>query len=157
MSFYQEIPIHVLVGFGNKGFLFTTANRKIKSHLANNIACLGMFITYTFYFYKNQIILAKPQCFYCFSKFQAHLFLLCSCNNSNLYNPWEHFWLVMAVLKGKFYTLILKFMYITFCLLAEPQTMLQLNIFMAQTLFYCKVSSKLVHSVHLMLFVLSFN
>ena len=44
----------------------------------------------------------------------------------------------MAGLKGKFYTLILKFVYITFCLLTEPQTMLQPKILMAQTSFYCK-------------------
>ena len=30
---------------------------------------------------------------------------------------------------------------ITFCLLAEPQTMLQLKVLMAYALFYCKVSS----------------
>ena len=43
----------------------------------------------------------------------------------------EYFWLVMAGLKEKFYTLLLKFMYITFCLLTEPQTMFQLKILMA--------------------------
>ena len=31
----------------------------------------------------------------------------------------------------KFYTLILKFVYITFCLLTEPQTMFQLKMLMA--------------------------
>ena len=67
----------------------------------------------------------------------------------------EYFWLVMAGLKEKFYTLILKFVYITFCLLTEPQTMLQLKILMAQTLFYCKVSSELVHSVHSLLICVS--
>ena len=49
-------------------------------------------------------------------------------------NHAEYFWLVMAGLKEIFYTLILKFVYITFCLLMEPQTedermkMLQLKI-----------------------------
>ena len=54
----------------------------------------------------------------------------------------------MAGLKEKLYTLILKVMYITFCLLAEPETMLQLKILMAYTLFYCEIFSELVHSVH---------
>ena len=40
----------------------------------------------------------------------------------------QYFWLVMAGLKGKLYTLILKFMYITFFLLTEPQTMMLLKI-----------------------------
>ena len=52
---------------------------------------------------------------------------------------WTHFLLArksmacmkMAGLKEKFYTLLLKFVYITFCLLVEPQTMLQLKILMA--------------------------
>ena len=70
----------------------------------------------------------------------------------------EYFWLVMAGLTEKFYTLILKFVHITFCLLAEPQTMLQLKVSMAYALFYCKVSSELVHSVHsLLIYVSSFN
>ena len=34
----------------------------------------------------------------------------------------EYLWLVMAGLKEKFYTLVLKFVYITFCLLSELQT-----------------------------------
>ena len=34
----------------------------------------------------------------------------------------EYFWSVMADSKEKFCTLILKFMYIIFCLLTEPQT-----------------------------------
>ena len=47
---------------------------------------------------------------------------------------------------------------ITFCLLAEPQTMLQLKVLMTYALFYCKVSSELVHSVHsLLIYVSSFN
>ena len=37
----------------------------------------------------------------------------------------------MAGLKEKIYTLIFKFVYITFRLLTEPQTMLQLKILMA--------------------------
>ena len=64
----------------------------------------------------------------------------------------------MAGLKEKFYTLILKSVYITFCLLTEPQTMLKLNILMAEALIYGKVSSELVYSVHLLLIcVSSFN
>ena len=64
----------------------------------------------------------------------------------------------MAGLREKFYTLILKSVYITFCLLAEPQTMLKLNILMAEALFYGKVSSELVYSVHsLLICVSSFN
>ena len=43
----------------------------------------------------------------------------------------EYFWLVLAGLKEIFYTLTLKFVYITSCLLTEPQTMLQLKILMA--------------------------
>ena len=35
------------------------------------------------FFYKNQIILAEPQCSYCFSKLQGHLFLFYSCDNYN--------------------------------------------------------------------------
>ena len=75
-----------------------------------------------FFLYKNPIILDEPQRSYCFSKFQAHLLLFCSCGN---YNFWpcvalmyflEYFLLVMAGLKEKNYTLILKFVYITFCL-----------------------------------------
>ena len=49
----------------------------------------------------------------------------------------------MAGLQEKFYILILKFVYITFYLLTEPH-----KILMAYTLFYCKVSSELMHSVH---------
>ena len=48
----------------------------------------------------------------------------------------------MAGLKEIFYTLILKFVYITFGLLTELQTMLQLKILMAWTLFYCKAFSE---------------
>ena len=43
----------------------------------------------------------------------------------------EYFWLVITGLKEKFYTLILKFEYIAFCLLTEPQAMLQLKMLMA--------------------------
>ena len=56
----------------------------------------------------------------------------------------EYFWLLMTSLNEKFHTLILNFVCITFCLLTEPQTMLQLEILMAYTLFYCKVSSELL-------------
>ena len=70
----------------------------------------------------------------------------------------EHFWLVMAGLKEKFYTFILRFVHITFCLLVELQKVLKLKILMAWTLFYCKASSELVQSVHsLLICVSSFN
>ena len=46
----------------------------------------------------------------------------------NIYHPRRVF---LAGLKETFYTLLLKFVYITFCLLAEPQTMLHLKILMA--------------------------
>ena len=60
--------------------------------------------------------------------------------------------------EGKLLYLNTQFMYITFCSLTEPQTMLQLKIFMAYTLFYCKVFSELVHSVHsLLICASSFN
>ena len=39
----------------------------------------------------------------------------------------EYFWLDMAGLKERFYTLILQFVYITFCLLTEPQTILHID------------------------------
>ena len=68
-------------------------------------------------FYKNQIILAEPQCSYCFYKFLAHLFLFCSCDNNNFW-PCIRKWLVWR--KHCIYNLILKFVSITFCLLAEP-------------------------------------
>ena len=69
--FLPKISIHVLACFANKGFLFATSSQKIKSHVAESqiTLLLGMSITYTFYFYKNQIILAEPQSSYCFSKF----------------------------------------------------------------------------------------
>ena len=65
----------------------------------------------------------------------------------------EYFWLFMAGFKEKFYTLILKFVYITFCLQAELQTVLKLKILLVQNLFYCKASSELVHSVLSLLIV----
>ena len=43
----------------------------------------------------------------------------------------EYFWLFMADLKEKIYALILKSVYVTICLLTEPQTKLQLKILMA--------------------------
>ena len=43
----------------------------------------------------------------------------------------EYFWRGLAGLKEKIYTLILKFVYITFSLLTEPQTVFQLKILMA--------------------------
>ena len=63
----------------------------------------------------------------------------------------------MAGLNEKLYTLILRLVYITFCLLKKPQTMLQLKILMAYTLFYCKVSSGFVHSVHSLLICVKFQ
>ena len=65
--------------------------------------------------------------------------------------------MVMAGLKEKFYNLILKFVYIKIFLLTEPQTILQLKIVMACTLFYCKVSSELVHSLHSLLICVKFQ
>ena len=40
------------------------------------------------------------------------------CITHNIYHP--HFWLVMTDLKERFYTWILKFVHITFCLLTKP-------------------------------------
>ena len=68
-----------------------------------------------------------------------------------IYHSREVFLASYDCLKEKIYILIFKFMYITFCLLTELQTMLQLKILVAYTLFYCKVSSELVHSVHSLL------
>ena len=48
----------------------------------------------------------------------------------------EYFW--ENSLKEKFYPLILKFVCITFSLLTEPQTMLQLKIVMTETFFIVK-------------------
>ena len=54
----------------------------------------------------------------------------------------------MAGLNEKFYTLILKFINITFCLLTEPQTKLQLKILMApQTLHILFIPCSFVHQV----------
>ena len=70
----------------------------------------------------------------------------------------EYFWLVIAGLKEKIYTLILKFAYITFCLLAtELQTILQLKIlmtytFIAKFFWVCAFRSFVAH-----LFQSSFN
>ena len=50
-----------------------------------------------------------------------------------------YFWHVMAGLKEKFYTLIIKFMYVTFCFLTEPQTMLQLKILWHRPYFIVKL------------------
>ena len=61
----------------------------------------------------------------------------------------------MAGLKEKIYTLIFKFVYITFCLLTKPKIMLQLEILMAYNLFYSEVSSELVHSLHSLLICVS--
>ena len=108
--------------------------------------------------------MADPQCFYCFSKFWAHLFLFCSCDNYNFWPCITHthiyysrgvFLAGYSWFEKKIYTLILKFVYITFCSLTEPQTMLQLKILMSLTLFYCEVSSELVHSVHSLLICVS--
>ena len=63
----------------------------------------------------------------------------------------EYFWVVMAGLKETFCTLILKFLYVTIYLLAKPQTMLQLKILMAQTLFHYKVFSDVVHFIRSLL------
>ena len=63
---------------------------------------------------------------------------------------------VMSIkLLSNYSNLILRFVYITFSLLTEPQTMLQLKILLAYTLFYCKVSSELVHCVYSLLICVS--
>ena len=97
------------------------------------------------FFYKNQIILAEPQCSYCFYKFWAHLFLFCSSDNNNFW-PCIRKWLVWR--RNCIYNLKLKFVNITFCLLTES----------CSWRFYYKVSSELAHSVYsLLIFVSSFN
>ena len=45
----------------------------------------------------------------------------------------------MVGLEEKFYTLIIKFVYITFCLLTEPQAMLQLKILWHRPYFIVKL------------------
>ena len=62
------------------------------------MACLSMFITYNFYFYKNQVILAESLCL------SVYLYIIHA----------DYFCQAMADLKQKYYTLILKFAYITF-------------------------------------------
>ena len=93
-----------------------------------------IFVSLIHFFYKNQTILAEPQSSYCFSKFWAHLsyFVLVIIIIFDLalhicifIIHAGYFWLVMAGLKEKFYNLILRFVYITFFLLMEPQTILQ--------------------------------
>ena len=79
-----------------------------------------------FFLYKNPIILDEPQRSYCFSKFQAHLLLFCSCGNYNfwpcialmyIYHPRGVFLAGYGWFEGKkLYFNILKFVYITFCL-----------------------------------------
>ena len=101
-----------------------------------------MKITYTL-FYKNEIILAEPQYSYCFSKFQTHLFLYCSCDNCThmyVYHQRGLFWLVMAVLYFNTQIRVYHILYTD----GTIETMLQLKILMTQTFFYCEVSSKLV-------------
>ena len=87
----------------------------------------------------NQIILAKPHCSYCFSKFRliCSYFVLVTIIVFDLALHMcifiihvEYIWLVVAGSKEKIYTLILKFVCITFCLLTEPQTILELKILM---------------------------
>ena len=56
----------------------------------------------------------------------------------------------MADLKKNIYNLILKFVVITFCLLMKTDYVAAED-FDGKTLFYCKVSSELVHSVDLFL------
>ena len=50
-----------------------------------------------------------------------------------------YFWHAMAGLKEKFYTLIIKFMHIKFCLLTKPQTILQLKILWHRPYFIVKL------------------
>ena len=64
----------------------------------------------------------------------------------------------MAGLKEKFYTLILKFVNITFCYTNGTTDYVAADDFDGIGLIYCKVSSELVHSVHsLLICVSSFN
>ena len=46
-----------------------------------------------FFFCKNQIILAEPQCSYCSPKFWAHLLLFCSCDNYNFWPCITHMYI----------------------------------------------------------------
>ena len=123
-----------------------------------------MFITYTYHFYKNKIVLAEPQYFYFFPNFRLICyFVLVTIAIFDLalhicifIIHAEYFWLVTAGLKGTFYTLILKFAYITFCLLREPQTMLQLRILMAYTFIKKFLLSLCILFIHCS-FVSSFN
>ena len=112
--------------------------------------------------------MAEPQCFYFFFPYFRLICSYCVLVTIKMFDlafhiciytiHVEYYWQVMAGLKETFYILILKFVYTTFHLLTEPQTMLRLKILMAYTLFYCKVSSELVHFVHLLLiYVSSFN
>ena len=83
--------------------------------------------------------MTEPQYSYCFFQILGWFVLTLFCGS---YNFWtcihicifiihaEYFWLVMAGLKEIFYTLIQKFVYITFCLLTKSQAMLQLKILM---------------------------
>ena len=70
---YIFLPGNFNSGFVNKGFLFATSSRKIESYVVES---LGMFINYTFYFYKNQIILAESQCSYCCFQFLGSFALI---------------------------------------------------------------------------------
>ena len=104
-------------------------------------------LNYT-YFYKNQIIwlnLSAPIVFLNFRLICSYFVLLtiiifdlalhiCIFIIHALY-----FWHVMAGLKEKFYILIIKFMYGTFCFLTEPQTMLQLKILWHRPYFIVKL------------------
>ena len=79
-------------GLRIKAFYLQPSVKRLKA--LNNIVCLGMFITYTFYFFKNQIILAEPQYSYYFSKFQAHLYIY-------IYHPHEVFMIGYGWFEGK--------------------------------------------------------
>ena len=118
----------------NKGFLFATSSRKIKSHVVESQitllvwACLSLTL---FIFIRTRSIWLIFNVLTVFPNFR----LICSyfvlvtiiifdfaLHRCIYIIHIEYFWLVMTGLKEKFYTLILKFVYIPICLLTEPQT-----------------------------------
>ena len=140
ISFYQEISIHVLVGFVNKGFLFATSSWKIKSHVVESQVTLLVWLVYHFHF----LVLEEPgnfgwtSVFLLFFQILGSFFVLVTIIIFDLalhiciyIIHAEYFWLIIAGLTEKFYTLILKFEYIAFCLLTEPRTVLRLKILVA--------------------------
>ena len=57
----------------------------------------------------------------------------------------EYFWLLMTGLKERFHTLILNFVYITFCLLTEPQTVTAGDFIVKFLLSFCAFCSFIAH------------